>query len=297
MTEVDLAPLEVLVADALGRRDPSGLPILGFGELSVALAWPSGEPRYVCKRTPPFTPAQLSAYTELVGSYVEALRAAGLRVVDTSIVPLDNPMRRDRRVAYLVQPLLPRSSLGHEVLAAAEPDPDHPFLQALGRALAVVTDVLSIDAQVTNWSWDGTEVTLIDVGTPFLWDDDGRYRLDMGPFLPMIPAPLRPLVRWDMNRVVGRWREARRVALDVVANLYREGLVDWVGPATIALQRALGAAEPLTVHEARAFYDEDRATWVRLKRLQRLERAWQTGVRRRRYEFFIHSTFGADTTF
>ncbi|MCP3909587.1 MAG: hypothetical protein GY713_01415 [Actinomycetia bacterium] len=90
-------------------------------------------------------------------------------------------------------------------------------------------------------------------------------QFDMDPFLVMIPAPLRAFVRRDMTKLVDRWRQPRRVALDLVANLYREGMDQWVEPA-------LGA-------------------------LNRVERAWQTTVRRRPHDFFIHTTFGEDRTY
>ncbi|MCP4962302.1 MAG: hypothetical protein GY925_23910, partial [Actinomycetia bacterium] len=189
LAAADLMALEAEVVAALEAQDPSSLPVLGFGELSVALAWPVDEPRFACKRTPPFTPAQFNQYQALVDDYVGTLREAGIGVIDTNVRSVESG---DRLIGYLVQPLLAKESLGNNVLAASDPDPDHPFLAALGQAIATVSDKLSIDAQVTNWSWDDTELTLLDVGTPFMWNDDGTSRIDMKPFLPMIPALLRP---------------------------------------------------------------------------------------------------------
>ena len=288
----DLAALETRVVAALEAQDPSSLPVLGFGELSVALAWPADEPRFVCKRTPPFTPAQFDQYQALIGTYVGALQEIGITVVDTSVHSLGSG---DRLTGYLVQPLLPKESIGNQVLTASEPDPDHPMLAAIGQAIGGITEKLSVDAQVTNWSWDGNQLTLLDVGTPMMWNDDGKTPFDMGPFLPMIPAPLRPLVRRDMTAYMNLWRDPREVAVDAVANLYREGLTGWVGPALIAFNRVVGGDDPMTTEEAEARYQKDVSTWPRLKRLQRLERAWQTRVRRRRYEFFIHTTFGGNS--
>ncbi|MCP4222474.1 MAG: hypothetical protein GY773_03930 [Actinomycetia bacterium] len=292
LTTADLTALEADVVAALEAQDPSSLPVLGFGELSVALAWPTDEPRFACKRTPPFTPAQFNQYQALVDDYVGALREAGIGVIVTSVRSVESG---DRLIGYLVQPLLAKESLGNNVLATSDPDPDHPFLAALGQAIATVSDKLSIDAQVTNWSWDDTELTLLDVGTPFMWNDDGTSRIDMKPFLPMIPALLRPLVRRDITALMRRWQEPRQTALDVVANLYREGMAEWVEPTLVAFNRVVGVDHPMMEAEAEALHREDLKTWPRLKRLQRVERTWQTRVRRRRYEFFIHTTFGGNT--
>ena len=285
-TNDDLNELEAEVAAALRARDHSRLNILGFGELSIALGWPTTEPRFVCKRTPPFTPGQFADYQQFVADYLVVLRGHDINVADTVVASVE---RSGDVVGYLVQPLLPSETLGHRILAAATPDSDHPFLVAVGRTFEVVSDRVSIDAQVTNWAWDGTTLTLVDVGTPLMWNEHGDYRLDMTPFLRMIPAALRLLVRRDMTKVVSRWRQPRLVVGDAVANLYRQGLDQWVDPALAAWNRGLD--EPVVAGEARALYHEDRKTWPRLKRLQRLERAWRTRVRRRPYDFFIHSSF------
>ncbi|MGI9598741.1 MAG: DUF6206 family protein [Acidimicrobiales bacterium] len=288
ITYDDLARLEADVSAALNRQDNSQLPVIGFGEISVALGYPADDPSHVCKRTPPLTPAQYGGYQQLVERYVAELGDAGLTVVDTEVMVVE---RDGTLIAYLVQPLLPAESIGHKVLQRADPDDEHPFLVALAETLNLVTDRLSVDAQVTNWSWNGTELTLLDVGTPFIWDAAGDLRFDMTPYLPMISAPLRNSARKDLTKVVDRWKQPSGVAVDIVANLLREGLDDWVEPATAALNRILATDDAIDVDAARAAYAEDLKTWPRLARLKRLERAWQTKVRRRQYDFFIHTTY------
>lgn len=285
--ETELHELEARVVAALQARDDSTLNILGYGEISVALGWPISEPRFVCKRTPPFTQTQFADYRELVNEYITSLNASELSVVDTTTVPLN---RGEQVIAFLVQPLLDSASLGQNVLKAAEPDADHPFLAALAKTLEVVTPELSVDAQVTNFSWDGYQLTLVDVGTPFLWDAAGTFRLDMKPFIGMFPAPTRPLVRRELTKLVTRWNDPRRVGIDIVANLYREGLSEWVDPMVVALNRQL-PGKAISAEEARAFYDEDVKLWPLLKKLQAGERWWQTTVRRRPYDWFIYSSF------
>lgn len=287
-----LAELEIQVQAALETRDTSRLEILGFGELSVALGWPADAPRLVCKRTPPFTRQQFLRYSELVARYLVELRASGLLVAPTEVMSVATDARQ---VGYLVQPLLPAEGLGGNVLRASAPDSEHPFLTALADTLALVTPRLSIDAQVTNWWWGDCRLTLIDVGTPFLWDSSGALQFDMTPFLAMIPAPLRGLVRRDMTKVTDRWKTPGGVATDVVANLWREGLDEWVDPTIAALNRSLDARQLVRRDTARSFYEDDLTTWPRLKRLQQVERAWRTRVRRTRYDFFIQSSF--DDTF
>lgn len=287
MSPQEVSELEEIVLASLESRDDSALLVLGYGEISVALGWPITSPRFVCKRTPPFNPAEFTHYSDLVTEYIAGIEARGLAVAETSIV------RRDRGpqvISYLVQPMLDPASLGHNVLRAAEPDPNHPFLAALAETLGVVSSDLSIDAQVTNFSWSGSNLTLVDVGTPFLWDPAGRLRFDMKPFVRPLPALSRPLVARQMTRLVTRWNDPRRVGLDIVANLHREGLPEWVDATVVALNRHL-SGDPVTAEEARQLYEEDVKIWPLLKKLQAVERWWQTSVRRRSYDWFIHSSF------
>ncbi|MDG2113660.1 MAG: DUF6206 family protein [Actinomycetota bacterium] len=283
-----LAALEDQVREALSTRDVSQLNILGFGELSVALGWPADAPRVACKRTPPFTRQQLAQYSALVERYIADLRVSGVLVTDTEVMSVPSDARQ---VGYLVQPLLAAEGLGGNVLRASPPDSDHPFLAAVATTLAHVTPQLSIDAQITNWWWNDCTLTLVDVGTPFVWDASGASEFDMTPFLAMIPAPLRALVRRDMAKVTERWKTTGGVATDVVANLWREGLDEWVDPTITALNRALDARQQVHRDTTRSFYEDDLKTWPRLKRLQQAERAWRTRIRRSRYDFFIQNSF------
>lgn len=293
VTGDELADLEKMVQGALAKRDTSELNVLGFGEVSVALGWPIDEPSHVCKRMPPMSGEQFAAYSSLVSSYVDGLRQAGQAVVETAVCSVD---RGDKMVAYIVQPRLPKETLGDQVLLSSEPDPSHPFLAAVADSFGLVSQRLSIDAQVTNFSWDGETLTLLDVGTPFFWDDDGTLLFDLDGFTPMIPAPLRGIIKRDLIKVIDRWKEPRQVAVDVVANLYREGLAQWMEPAIFALSQAFPDEPAITRAEAMASYEDDRKTFPRLTKLQRTQRAWQTSVRRAPYEFFISDTFGDGAT-
>lgn len=290
-TADELLELESEVGRALSTGDVGTLDVIGFGEISIALGWPAGEPRVVCKRSPPFTPAQFEHYQRLVTRYIAELTTIGVTAVTTTMVPV---ARRDRLIGYLIQPLLPASTLADRVLRETTPSADHPLLAELGRLVAGAGPRLSVDAQVSNWAWDGRSLTLLDVGTPFLWDEPGRLQLDMTPFLSMLPAPVRPLARRDLEAMAGRWRTGRGTALDVIAGLHRLELDEWIGPMLTALNEALDPDEPLTAAEGRALFDEDLATWPRLKRLQQVQRAWRTRIMRRPYEFFIQNSFSGE---
>lgn len=286
-TQDELNDLESVVVQALATGDRSSLNIIGFGEISIALGCPSVGPRVVCKRSAPMTSAQLDHYASLVARYVDELGAEDVQVAPTTVMSVE---RGDVHIAYLVQPLLDASSLGHNILAAAEPSADHPFVVALAETVAVATDRLSIDAQVTNWSWADEQLTLIDVGTPFMWDHNGEPLLDASPLSRMFPAPLRGVVVKDVFKVLNRWQTPQGVGHDIVANLYREGLNAWVDPVVEALNKTVGGSSPIDSAVAHGYYIEDGKTFPRLKKMQQIERAWRTKVRRQPYDFFVQET-------
>lgn len=283
----DLTQLEAEVRHALDHRDYGALSIVGFGEVSVGLGWPAAQPAWVCKRTPPFSAAEFDAYRDLVTTYVAELRASGVDVVDTDVVGV----RRDHdTIGYVVQPLLRQETLGREVLARATPDPLHPYVQAVVQTIDCVSDRISIDAQITNFAWDGHKATLLDVGTPFMWNAEGSMRLDLEPFTMPIPAPVRSMMRKELTDVVARWKTPRAVGTDIVANLLREGLDDWVDPMIEAL-RTVVPGEPISRADAQASLDEDLKTFPKIVKLQKVQRAFQTRVLRKPYDFFINSTY------
>ncbi|MCP3855422.1 MAG: hypothetical protein GY745_20585 [Actinomycetia bacterium] len=287
LTQDEIEELDASVVAALDARDNSGLNVIGYGELSIALGYPANDPRVVCKPTAPYTPAELDDYIRVMRQYLEALAVTGVDVVPTSLMSVE---RGGFLVGYQVQPRLDPDSLADKILAAAQPDAEHPFLVALADIVGSFSDRVSIDSQVSNWSWDGATATSIDVGTPFFWDEHGAPIYDVKPLFRAIPAPLRTFAMSDVGRLLERYKQPRNVAADVVAMLGRIGLDQWVQPALVAFNDGLQLDTPIAEAEAHAIMEADLKAMPRLKKLQRVERAWVTIVRRRRYNYFVQPT-------
>jgi hypothetical protein len=290
MLDVDLEKLEAEVGAALANRSVGDLNVLGFGELSVALKAEGPNGPAVAKRSPPFRLGEFAPYRDLVNTYVDQLKSRGVPVAQTIVRGLE---RSDgSTIAYLMQPLLDASTIGGDVLRSTEPVEDHPLLTTIGEhVLQVLDGSISIDAQVTNWSWEDGVATLIDVGTPFLWTSSGDLEMDMNPFIRMLPAPVRPVVKREMNKLTQRWRKPSGVLNDAVGQLLREKLDDWAAPASATWSRQLVEAghEPTSLEAARKAYTDDLKLWPTLKRLQRAERRY-CGLRSRPYDYFIQSS-------
>jgi hypothetical protein len=281
----DLRALEDEVAAALATRDPDRLPLLGHGEISLVLGWPPDDPAVACKRLPPFRDAAaFERYATVVRRYIDELRAAGVRVVDTDLHHLVRP--DGRIVGFHVQPALPAHSLGTEVLRHGDASHGHPILAAVTDTVVRVTHPrLGVDAQLSNWAWLDGEPWQLDLTTPFLLDEHHRPEFDLTPFLAVLPAPVRPLVHREMVTLIRRWTTARGALLDMTANLLKEGLDLWVDPALAEVNARV--APPISRDEAARVYDGDRRLWPLLSRLERANRWWQRTVRRRPFEFLV----------
>lgn len=285
MIRPDLPALEHDVAHAIATGDTSRLRLVGHGEISLVLGWPPSAPVVVCKRLPPFAgETAFARYRDVVLRYMHELRDGGVHVVDTD---LDHVVRRDGRVVgFHVQPLLPPDALATEVLRAAAPADGHPlFARVADTVVQVTTDRLGVDAQLSNWMWLDGEPWQLDLTTPFLLDEQRRPAFDITPFLASLPAVVRPVVQREMRRLMLRWTTARGALSDLAANLLKEGLADWVGPALDVVNARVDP--PVTRREAERVYAQDRRLWPLLFRLQHLNRSWQQRVRHRPYEFLL----------
>ncbi len=282
----ELAELEERVEHALESGDESGLAVLGYGEISLVLAWPPQAPRFACKRLPPFPDrARFERYRRTLADYVAALRASGVRAVESELRGVG---RRDGTIAgYVVQPALDAATLATAVLAAAEPDRGHPLPAAVVAAAAgAVGPRLGIDAQLSNWTWRDGELRYLDVTTPMLWSAAGEPELDVALIVRPLPWALRgPVRRFLAPRILDGYRRLRGVYFDLCGNLIKERLEAWL-PAFLELVNA-HLDEPMSAAQVRSYYRSDARLWSLLLALRRLDRTWQRRVRRRPYPFLL----------
>jgi hypothetical protein len=284
--DATLRQLDRQVETALREGDESALPTLGYGEISLVLGWPPDSPRFACKRLPVFpTRARFNGYGRTLDAYLDALRRAGVTVVDTELRPV---FRDDGTVAgYLVQPVLPAENLAPAVLAREDPDAGHPLVAAVVEtAAATVSRTVGLDAQLANWTWDESGLTYLDVSTPMLWSEHGRPLLDLELLSRALPWVLRGVLRrLVVPGIVETYRDLRRVYLDLCGNLIRQRLDRWL-PSFLE-QVECHLERPLTASEVRRYYRSDARLWAMLLRIRRLDRAWQRRFRHRPYPFLL----------
>lgn len=322
LTDDDLARADALFQQALADGAlPDELTVLGYGEISTAVAFTiaDGE-RVALKRLPTFRSvdpdSRVEAYRALFGEYLSTLIARGVEVVPSRLreVGGDGGGPDDERVVYCVQPVLPAESLGPAVFRRLTLGPtaageggsgergsgdgsalrDH--LKSLFETFQRVVDAkVGFDGQLSNWALivdaaDGTASDgawhYLDVTTPLLRDEAGRDRLDADLFLAMLPRPLRPPVRrFLLHSITETYFSARSVAVDFLGNLIKERL----GAALlVGIEVAQDMFAPaITEQEVRANYRSDARLWEWLLRLRRADRWWHRKFLRRPYPFLL----------
>ena len=287
--DAELALAESAVLAALDSRNVDGLKVLGFGETTLALAWPTDAPRLVLKRmisTPSASDAaeisaSLSTYIERIGEHV--------RVAPTEVRTILTD--GGRHVIYLVQQLFDPSVLVDTVLAASTPSSDNPIVSALIDVVlsATQTNDVGVDAQFSNFAWVDSELVLFDVGTPFLFESDGSLALDPRHMVSPLPMPVRAKAATQINGILRDMTTRRGSFFHSALGLARVGLDDWLDPVLAAFAPHVEPA--ITEQEVREHVASRHKESLRLKQLMRAQRVWIEKVRRRRYDVFITDSF------
>lgn len=275
MSAIDFAEVEHTVVQAIRRRATTSLPLLGHGEISVVLAWPAQHPIAAVKRVPPFRDEQRAEqYVAVCDEFFDTLRAADVGIWPTT---LHRHRRPDGRVVvYHEQPIADTAQLGSNVLRAAPPADSHPLLDAIVDAAGrVCTPTLGFDCQLANWLWDGTRAAQLDFTSPFaLTADRDDLRYDAHAFLQEYPLVTRRYLRKEYTSLLRRFTRPEGALADMVANMMKEGLDEWVDPAIAAINARLGTN--LERARVQRMYDHDRALLPKVLKLKKAQRWWLT---------------------
>ncbi len=289
---VDLDGLARFESD-LDPRHPerSKLPtrVLGYGEISTVLEIEMpGCPRLAYKRMPMFKDdSEARAFAEVYREYVRVLvEQVGLHVVPGELVWIEG-RERGRVVAYIVQERIDPAAIGHRLIHTLPSDDIHKLVLAVLSETAKVFAFnaahrgqieVGIDGQISNWALSGVQgrtaalsqplqLAYFDTSTPFL-TQGGVEQLDPELFLRSAPSFLTWVLRLlFLKDVMTRYYDLRKVAMDLVANFYKEQMPELV-PGLVALVNEFlstagrpGSIKPLSEQEVRSYYREDAWIW------------------------------------
>jgi len=283
--------------------------VLGYGEISTVFELGSGHERDLAyKRLPMFrTEEEAQRYQALYQAYVTALRdRMGLQVVPTDTVRLPEKVK-GRVVVYIIQEKLPAGAIGQRAIHRLRPEEVDRLVLAVLREMDKVFAFnqehqaeleAGLDGQISNWAIAGfdtdtpalgeeIELVYLDTSSPLL-RVNGEEQSDPELFLRSAPSFLVWLLRLlFLQDVMTRYYDLRQVAVDLVANFYKEqrpelipGLVDTVNRFFAANERLHGLM-PLTTAEVRAYYRED--AWI-----------WRLYLAFKKVDRFLHRLLGKE---
>jgi hypothetical protein len=288
--------------------------VIGYGEITTSLTLSDRiqiddnlRPQplasgWVYKSLPKFPSAgEVRRYEQTFYRYVELLRHAGLDIPEQRLAVRGGDAEGLK--VYVVQRRLDSQHIGNVLIRTLGQD---AALALLRRVILKIAGVfaagpegasirLGLDGQISNWHapdpHPSSPMPYIDTSTP-LFRIDGAEQINPEIFLKNTPAFMRAIIRRHfLQDVLDRYYDFRRVLVDVIANLYKEGRPDLVSPAVALVNelldgelRAFGVA-PLAVKEVEAYYREDAFIWRFFQTARRLDRLVTEKILRKRYPF------------
>lgn len=296
------------------ERGPVPARVLDYGETSTILTIGGDQARgVVYKRLPVFLNTEdAGRYEVLHRRYLKVLgERAGVRVVPTTTVQLPDATKRFV-VVYVVQEMVPEDTICHMATYRLAPPDVHRMVMAILAETAKVFDLnrihqgeieLGIDSEISNWALIGFDpdrcvlperfkLVYLHTHVP-LMRRHGVDQLDPEPFLRPAPSVLVPIIRRTfLPRILTRYYDFRRVAIDLVAKVDQEGRSELVPGIIDAInwyflaERGEHHFRPVTLEEVKRFHRWDAFVWRAYLFLRRVDRR-ACLFRRRPYPYIL----------
>ncbi len=128
-------------------------------------------------------------------------------------------------------------------------------------------------------------MTYIDVSTP-LYRKDGKEMLNAQLFLKSTPPIIRSILKLAfLKEVLDRYYDFKSILIDLVANLFKEGLSEFVPKALDIVNDFLD--DKISFEQVKSYYKRDAFIWSLFQSMRRTHRFFRTKIMRKRYEFIL----------
>jgi hypothetical protein len=287
--------------------------VLGYGEISTVFEIQVDELRGLAfKRLPLFyTASEVDRYCAVYEEYHRLLTdEVSLRLPSHGHVTLVGASGRP--VFYIIQRQLEYASIGHHALHILPREGVTVLVTRILRELRRVWDYsrrqsrvqIGIDGQISNWAIDGfatdhphldedTRLFYVDTSTPLI-RVNGVEQLDAELFLRSAPSFLVWVLRlFFLKDVVNRYYDLRLVAIDLVANFYKEQQPALVPDAIGAVNRFFAneaadlGLQPIDEPTVRSYYREDAFIWSLYLNMRKVDRFIRRRLLRREYPYIL----------
>jgi hypothetical protein len=284
------------------ERSKTPARVLGYGEISTVFEIDVESLRGLAfKRLPSFIDqTEIEKYTAAFVEYNRLLEQdIGLKLPAHDYAIVTNA--KGRPIFYIVQQKLPAESIGNRAIHRLPREQVQALVRRVLQHARQVWDFnqrqkhiqVAMDGQISNWSIDGDDLQYVDTSTP-LFRVDGVEQLDTELFLRSAPSFLVWILRaFFLKDVVNRYYDFHRVAVDLVANFYKEQKAEFI-PSVIQTVNDFFATEarqlniaPLTEKEVRDYYKEDALIWSLYFNMRKADRFLRLRVWRGEYPYIL----------
>lgn len=276
--------------------------VLGYGEISTVFEIDAEGLRGLAfKRLPLFyNQTEVEQYTAVFLEYNRLLeQEVGIRLPPHDYAIVANA--KGRPIFYIVQQKLPVESIGNRAIHRLSREQTQALVRRVLQHARKVWDFnrrqdrvqVAIDGQISNWVMDGDILVYVDTSTP-LFRVNGVEQLNTELFLRSAPSFLVWILRlFFLKDVVNRYYDFHRVAVDLVANFYKEQRADLITDALQVVNdffagdaRELNIA-PLTEKEVRDYYKEDALIWSLYFSMRQVDRFLRLHLLRGEYPYIL----------
>ena len=281
--------------ERLNPAKPENIKILGYGEISTVFELPE-YPGIAFKRIPMFKSVeQVEKYIQTYYEYIELLSSAGLKIPESGaeyVVTED-----ERIVLFIMQEKL--EQICNKIIQKTEIDKAVRLFERIMDEMRKIWNFneekkeegvqIGLDGQISNWAIVGEDIYYFDTSTPMI-RKNGIDQLDTDIFLRACPPGIRILLKkFFLQDILDRYYDFRKVVVDLIANLYKEGRDDLISPFIKVANEffASYSFEPITEKEIEKYYKEDAFIWSLYLNLRRIHRFIVTKILFSRYEFIL----------
>jgi hypothetical protein len=286
--------------------------VLGYGEISTVFEIQVEALRGLAfKRLPLFNDeGEVERYRMAFEEYNRLLeQEIGIHLPSHDYASFQNQLGRP--IFYIVQKQLPAASIGNRALHTLPRESVPVMLRRTLQELSKVWNFnrhqhrvrVAIDGQISNWSIDDFDpehprieqasLSYVDTSTP-LFRVEGVEQLDPELFLRSAPSFLVWILRLlFLKDVVNRYYDFHLVAVDLVANFFKEQKPDLV-PDVIKVVNEFFAGEAaelgiqsINEKEVRDYYREDALIWSLYLSMRKVDRFIRKQLLRGEYPYIL----------
>jgi hypothetical protein len=286
--------------------------ILGFGEISIVFQLGNNE-NIVYKRLPIFeSKEQVTRHIRAFNVYQQNLlvNKIGLQLVPSAFEYID--LGKEPLTLFLAQQKVNPENFCHKLIHKVTKDEVFIMFHLLMTELHKIftfnrnsRDIkVGIDSQISNWAvknfaetngkiTNSTQFLYLDTSTP-MFRIDKKEAMEAELFLKSAPSFLRFILKLAfLQEVLDRYYDWRLVAIDMMANLFKEQRKDLISGClevvnTFYQNEAKDfKIKPITKKEILDYYENDKQIWSIFQSARKFDRFLTTNLLHKKYMFYL----------